>query len=80
MRKCRQFLEGLPSFRLVTDHRPLIPILNDYHLDKLDNPRILRLRLSMQRYSFVASWVPWEEQRDGRCPVTLPRGPPVRFR
>jgi transposase InsO family protein len=58
MRKCRQFLEGLPSFQLVTDHRPLIPILNDYHLDKLDNPRILRLRLSMQRYSFVAVWVP----------------------
>ena len=58
MRKCRQFLEGLPSFNLFTDHRPLIPILNDYFLDKLDNPRILCLRLSMPRYSFVASWVP----------------------
>jgi hypothetical protein len=57
MRKCRQFLESLPSFQLFTDHRPLIPILNDYHLDKLDNPRILRLYLSMQRYSFVAVWV-----------------------
>jgi hypothetical protein len=33
MRKCRQFLESLPSFQLFTDHRPLIPILNDYHLD-----------------------------------------------
>jgi hypothetical protein len=61
MRKCRQFLEGLPSFQLFTDHRPLIPILNDYHLDKLDNPRILRLRLSMQRYVFRASWVPGKE-------------------
>jgi hypothetical protein len=61
MRKCHQFLEGLPSFQLVTDHRPLIPILNDYHLDKLDNPRILRLRLSMQRYSFVAVWVPGKD-------------------
>jgi hypothetical protein len=58
MLKSRQFLEGLPSFQLVIDHRPLIPILNDYHLDKLDNPRILRLRLSMQRYSFVAVWLP----------------------
>ncbi|KZS06475.1 Uncharacterized protein APZ42_030055 [Daphnia magna] len=58
MRKCQQFLEGLPSFRLLTDHRPLIPILNDYFLDKLDNPRIMRLRLSMPRYSFTASWVP----------------------
>jgi hypothetical protein len=37
MRKCHQFLEGLPSFQLVTDHRPLIPILNDYHLDKLES-------------------------------------------
>ena len=44
MRKCRQFLEGL--------------LINDYFLDKLHNPRILRLCLSMQRYSFVASWVP----------------------
>ena len=61
MRKCRQFLEGLPSFHLLTDHRPLIPILNDYFLDKLDNPRILRLRLSMQRYSFTASWVPGKQ-------------------
>jgi hypothetical protein len=58
MRKCRQFLEGLPCFQLLTDHRPLIRILNDYHLDKLNNPRILRLRLSIQWYSFVAVWVP----------------------
>jgi hypothetical protein len=25
-----QFLEGLSNFDLVTDHRPLIPILNEY--------------------------------------------------
>ena len=61
MRKCRQFLECMPSFQLITDHRPFIPILNDYHLDKLDNPRILRLSLSMQRYSFVAVWVPGKD-------------------
>jgi hypothetical protein len=36
MHKCRQFIEGLPHFELVTDHRLLIPILNDYSLDKLD--------------------------------------------
>jgi hypothetical protein len=58
MHKGRQFLEGLPSFELVTDHKLLIPILNSYAMDKLDNPRLLRLRLKMQRYSFVARWVP----------------------
>ncbi len=50
MNKYRQFLEGLPSFELVTDHKPLVPILNSYSLHKLDNPRLLRLRLKMQRY------------------------------
>ena len=43
MVKARQFLEGLPSFTLITDHKPLIPILNEHSLDKLENPRILRL-------------------------------------
>lgn len=61
MQKCRQFLEELPSFLLLTDHRPLIPILNKYSLDKLDNPRILRFRLKMQRYSFTAHWIPGKE-------------------
>jgi hypothetical protein len=37
MKKCKSFLEGLPSFEVVLDHRPLIPILNDYSLDQLDN-------------------------------------------
>ena len=61
MHKCRQFLEGLPCFDLVTDHKPLVPILNSYALDKLDNPRLLRLRLKMQRYSFIARWVPGKQ-------------------
>lgn len=58
MSKCKQFLEGLPTFELVLDHRPLIPILNDYSLDQLDNQRLLRLRLKMSRFCFHARWVP----------------------
>ena len=52
MYKFRLILEDLPSFELVTDHKPLVPILitNDYDLEKLDNTRLLRL---MQRYSFT---------------------------
>ena len=58
MNKCRQFIEGLTNFDLYTDHQALIPILNDYALDKLDNPRLLRLRLKMMRFVFTAKWVP----------------------
>ena len=56
MKKCRPFLEGLPTFDLVTDHRLLIPIPNEYSLDKLDNSRLLRLQ--MTRFIFTAKWVP----------------------
>ena len=45
MSKFSQFLEGMSRFELVTDHKPLIPILNEYSLGKLDNPRLLRLGL-----------------------------------
>lgn len=73
MAKCRQFLEGLPGFELVTDHKPLVPILNEYSLDKLDNPRLLRLRLKMQRYAFRARWIPGKANLDAdalsRAPV-----------
>ena len=73
MSKCQQFIEGLHSFELILDHKPLIPILNDYALDKLDNPRLLRLRLKMQRYSFIARWVPGKMNMDAdalsRAPI-----------
>ena len=58
MYKFRLILEDLPSFELVTDHKPLVPILNDYDIDKLDNPRLFRLRIKMQRYSFTTRWIP----------------------
>lgn len=61
---CRQFPKGLPAFKLVTDHRQPVPILNDYQLDKLENPRLLCLRLKMQRFSFVARWVPRKSNKD----------------
>ena len=87
MFKCRQFLEGLPNFDLITDHRPLVPILNDYALDKLDNPRLLRLRLKMQRFSFTAQWIAGKANKDAdalsRAPIIaavtedeLGEGPP----
>ena len=76
MVKGRQFLEGLPTFSLITDHKPLVPILNEHSLDKLDNPRILRLRLKMQRFDFVAKWVPGKTNVDAdalaRAPVAHP--------
>ena len=76
MFKCRQFLEGLPTFDLITDHRPLVPILNEYALDKLDNPRLLRLRLKMQRFSVSAKWIAGKANKDADALSRAPVGQP----
>lgn len=38
MSKCQLYLIGLQHFRLMKDHRPLVPILNAYTLDVTENP------------------------------------------
>ena len=40
-----------------TDHKPLVPLLNTKHLDNLP-PRVLRFRLRLAKYDFVASHIP----------------------
>ena len=55
VKKCSLFLQG-SHFDIVTDHRPLIPILNSYHLDQIENPRLQRLVLKLRLYQFRATW------------------------
>lgn len=54
--KCRLHLFGLSHFTLMTDHRPLIPILNSYTLDAVENPRLQRLKEKVSPYVFTAVW------------------------
>ena len=54
--KCKLFLSGLQHFQVVTDHSPLVPILNTHHLDEIENPRLQRLRTRLMAYSFTAEW------------------------
>lgn len=74
--KCRLFLEGLPQFEIITDHKPLIPILNHYQLDQIENPRIQRLRAKLDRYAYTARWVKGKDNADAdalsRAPVDNP--------
>ena len=56
MSKCRLYLIGLQHFTLMMDHQPLIPILNHYSLDAVENPRLQRLREKISPYIFTAVW------------------------
>ena len=55
--KCKLFLAGLPHFKVITDHHPLIPILNNHRLDEIENPRLQRLKTRIIGYNFTAEWV-----------------------
>ena len=59
--KCRMFLAGLPTFFVVTDHNPLVPILNSHRLDEIENPCLQRLRTRLMAYNFTAEWLKGKE-------------------
>ena len=74
-KKARAFLEGV-DFTVVTDHKPLLPILNDYALGDIENRRLQRLKEKLQHYRFKTFWVPGKENEEAdalsRAPIRNP--------
>ncbi|KAK7069275.1 hypothetical protein SK128_016166 [Halocaridina rubra] len=56
MSKCRLYLCGLPHFTLLIDHCPLIPILNSYTLDAVENSCLPRFKEKVSPYIYTAVW------------------------
>ena len=51
--KCHKFLAGLPHFEVVTDHNPLLAILNNRQMDEIENPILQRMRTKLMSYHFT---------------------------
>ena len=71
-RKCRLFLNGMQHFDILTDHRPLINILNSKNMDEIENPRLQRLRERISMYNFSAAW---RRGKDHQAADALSRSP-----
>ena len=69
--KCSLYLLGR-QFDLVVDHKPLVPILNHYTLDMVDNPRLQRLKEKLSRFTFTTTW---RKGKDHAIPDALSRAP-----
>ena len=55
--KCKLYLLGLPSFEIITDHQPLVSILNSKTLDEIENPRQQNMKEKIQQqFNFVVKW------------------------
>ena len=55
--KCRLYLAGA-DFNIVTDHQPLLGVLNRKNLDAINNVRIQQLMSKHLGYSFKVEWIP----------------------
>ena len=55
--KFHRYLYGLPEFKMITDHKPLVPLLNSHDLSKAPL-RCQRLLMRMMRYNGTAEYAP----------------------
>ena len=58
LERARLYVLGCQDLVVATDHKPLVPILNDKRLDAIKNPRILNFKEKMLMYDFRAQHIP----------------------
>ena len=74
-KKAAAFLEGV-EFTIITDHKPLIPILKNYALSEIENKRLQRLRMKIDHLRYDVAWVKGSENVEAdalsRSPASRP--------
>ena len=55
--KFSKYLVGMENFRIITDHKPLVPIINDKDLDVIP-VRCTRLMMRLMRFTGIAEYAP----------------------
>ena len=52
LKKCKIFILGCPKLLVVTDHKPLVPIMGSKNLEKIENPRLFSLKEKTLPFKF----------------------------
>ena len=56
IKKCKFYLRGLPTFDILSDHRPPVGIFWK-QLSMLGNNKLMRMREKLIEFAFEVSWV-----------------------
>ena len=59
--KCKHFVLGCPTLVVAVDHKPLLKLLGDKHLEDIENPRLLNFKEKTLRYNFSLVHVPGKD-------------------
>ena len=74
--KMNMYVHGLPHFKVQTDHKPLIPIINNKPINEM-SVRIQRMRIRLLKYSFTAEYVKGEDMEDADALSRQPHEQPT---
>ena len=58
LEKTKYFTLGCPHLYIGTDHKPLLGLLNNSALEKIDNPRLIRLKEKTMGWVFKTIYIP----------------------
>ena len=75
-KKTASFITGA-QFDLMTDHKPLIPILEHYSLAQIENKRLQRLKEKINHLRFSVTWVPGKENVEADALSRYPTAQPT---
>jgi len=53
--QCSYYLQGMPHFQIITDHKPLIGIFSK-NITDIDNDRLRRIREKIMHLTFTITW------------------------
>ena len=77
IKKCHMYLAGLEHFTVVTDHRPLVPIMNNYSLSQIENAKIQKIKADLtSSYQFTVEWKRGKDHSIADCLSRAPVDPP----
>ena len=69
------FLLGCPKFNVITDHQPLVKILDDKSLGDIENPRLVKFKERTLAFNFDIHYVEGAKNNANmfsRYPVNVP--------
>ena len=80
LNKARHFIIGCPDLIVAVDHKPLLKVFGDRHLDDIPNPRLRNLKEKSLRYKFSVVYIPGRKNHASDALSRHPVSPAAHLR